>query len=124
MYGQSHQNPLDLDLISLRAGDDEGGSLSPEDFEEAENADYSKQEDHDEDGNAGLFEGDIQLNEEDRTAMDNGISLREVVGSRKWPNVDGIVKVPYTFPRGLSSSRRRDIARVVQEFEEKTCIRC
>ena len=118
-------------LLILVAGgktkgdDDEGGSLSPKDFDNAMTMDSSGEGDQDEDGSATLFEGDIDLTADDRDAMDRGIELREVVGSasRKWPKANGVVTVPFTMPNGLSSSRKADIAKVVQEFAQKTCIR-
>ena len=46
------------------------------------------------------------------------------MGSRKWPKgSDGLVKIPYKVPAGLSKKRRADIAKAVLEFKQKTCIR-
>ena len=41
----------------------------------------------------------------------------------KWPKIQGYVIVPFTFPRLASKQDKADIAHVVTEFEEKTCIR-
>ena len=108
-----------------KGNDDEGGSLSAEDFENAKHKDFSNEEVHDEDGSSSLFEGDIELTTDDRDALDRGIELREVVGGahRKWPMKNGVVEVPYTIPSGLSSERKTTIARAIQEFRDKTCIR-
>ena len=105
--------------------DDEGGSLSLEDFKNAKDMDFSGEGDQDEDGSPDRFEGDIDLSHSDKNAMDTGVKLREVVGSasRKWPKRYGFVKVPYTLPSGLSMKRKADIAKAIIEFETKTCIR-
>ena len=64
-----------------------------------------------------IFEGDMLL--------DNYDYIGEVIidVNRKWPKVGEVVIVPYTFPFYASEQQRADIARVVQEFESKTCIR-
>ena len=48
----------------------------------------------------------------------------QVTGRWKWPkSADGLVRVPYKIPSGLSRERRGDIAKAVKEFKDKTCIR-
>ena len=48
----------------------------------------------------------------------------QVTGRWKWPkSADGLVRVPYKIPSGLSKARRGDIAQTVKEFKDKTCIR-
>ena len=48
----------------------------------------------------------------------------QVTGRWKWPkSADGLVRVPYKIPSGLSKERRGDIAKTVKEFKDKTCIR-
>ena len=107
------------------SGNDEGGSLSPQDFEKAKQKNVSGGEVHDEDGSPDLFEGDILLTDNDRDAMDRGIGMREVVSgdNRKWPVTDGLVYVPYTIPSDLDEDATTEIARAILEFDEKTCIR-
>ena len=107
---------------------DEGEALTEEDFKNALTEVYSDDDVADEDQSAELFEGDIQLTDEDRTALEEGglTSLREVVGLsiRKWPKgEDGHVTLPYYIPSGMSKSKRSAIARVVLEYQTKTCIR-
>ena len=110
---------------------DAGEPLTEEDFNFAEseefNTELANEETHDEDDSATLFEGDIEISdEEQRNALaERGIpGLREVVGSRKWPkSSDGLVRVPYKVPSGLSKKRRAAIAKAVLEFKQKTCIR-
>ena len=41
----------------------------------------------------------------------------------KWPVVNDIITIPYTFPSTATKQDKADIARVVKEFETKTCIR-
>ena len=64
---------------------DPGEPLTQEDFEYAESAEFqneiASEEDHDEDGSASLFEGDIEMSdaEQRQALMDRGIpGLREV----------------------------------------------
>lgn len=123
----SIQHPLEdnLPVDGQYNRDDEGGSLTEEDFTNGANMVTTDQEVHDEDLSTDLFEGDITLNDEDRAALEEGIDLREVVGQsrRKWPATNGIVNVPYAFPSDMPRVRRAAVARVVQEFATKTCIR-
>ena len=110
---------------------DAGEPLTDEDFAFAESDEYNSEvaneETHDEDQSAAKFEGDIEISDdEQRTALaERGIpGLREVVGSRKWPkSSDGLVRIPYKVPSGLSKKRRAAIAKAVLEFRQKTCIR-
>ena len=103
--------------------DDEEGSLSSEDFTNALAEDFEKGKPiHDEDDSSDLFEGDIQGDKEQlRMLAEN----REVVGDsgRKWPKYNGIVTVPYTFPSSTSKQSRSEIAKVIDEYKTKTCIR-
>ena len=132
---------------------DLGEPLTQEDFDYVDSEEYklkiSNEEEHDEDMSDSLFEGDIQLSEEERQVLEErGIpGLREVcmikkkkdyhivfcnwkpsdlqvTGRWKWPkSADGLVRVPYKIPSGLSKARRGDIAQTVKEFKDKTCIR-
>ena len=71
---------------------------------------------------AGLFEGDIVLPD----GTDPEEAMREVTkdDGKKWAKSDdGLVRVPYTIPGGLDEYGRWAIARVVQEYAAKTCIR-
>ena len=51
-------------------GDDEGGSLSAHDFDKAAHTNYSGEKVHDEDGSTNLFEGDIELSDDDKDAFE------------------------------------------------------
>lgn len=100
--------------------------LTDDDFKTALTAHFG--DGADEDQSPDLFEGDIELNEEDKAALaDRGfVGLREVVGfkNRKWPKGnDGMIRVPYAVPAGLSQTIRSKIARIVLEYQAKTCIR-
>jgi len=100
--------------------------LTDEDFKTALTAQFG--DGADEDQSPDLFEGDIELNDEDKAALsDRGfVGLREVVGfkNRKWPKgEDGMIRVPYAVPAGLSQTTRSKIARIVLEYQAKTCIR-
>ena len=118
------QTPLKpLESRDEQQVDDEEGSLSSEDFTNALAKDFEKDKPiHDEDDSSDLFEGDITGDKEQlRMLAEN----REVVGNiaRKWPKDDGIVTVPYTFPGSASKQSRSEIAKVIDEYKTKTCIR-
>jgi len=122
---------LGITAVSASAFRDAGEPLTEEDFEFAESDEYNSEldaeETHDEDQSQALFEGDIDISdgEQKRALAERGVpGLREVVGSRKWPKgSDGLVKIPYKVPAGLSRKRRAAIAKAVLEFKQKTCIR-
>ena len=72
-------------LIGIVREADPGEPLTSEDFEYAESAEFqneiANEEDHDEDGSASLFEGDIEMSdaEQRQALMERGIpGLREV----------------------------------------------
>ena len=103
-----------------RQDEREGGSLSDEDFMHALDPNFvDTKEIHDENMDPNLFEGDIENYNEETAAA------RSVVTGQqwKWPKKNGIVSVPFTFPSGLDSKTKAEIARVVQEYKDKTCIR-
>ena len=64
-----------------------------------------------------VFEGDIILDDYDY--------VDEVTTDvkKKWPKTGDVVIIPFTFPEDASEQERADIARTVQEFQTKTCIR-
>ena len=64
-----------------------------------------------------VFEGDIILDDYDYV----GEVTTDV--KKKWPKSGDVVIIPFTFPADASEQERADIARTVQEFESKTCIR-
>ena len=45
------------------------------------------------------------------------------IKDKKWPKTNEFVTIPFTFPSTASKQDKADIARVVKEFERKTCIR-
>ena len=105
---------FELDETMLRGDeDDEGGFLTPEDFENVGNR-TNEDADHDEDGNPDYFEGDVvNGNEEDRDAEFN----------KKWPMRNGKVYIPYTIPSNFPSANRAQVANAIAEYEQKTCVR-
>ena len=106
-----------------RQDDDEQGSLSSEDFTNALAKDFEKDKPiHDEDDSSDLFEGDIEGDKKELRMLTEN---REVVGhpGNKWPKYNGVVTVPYTFPSSTSTQSREEIAKVINEYETKTCIR-
>ena len=70
---------------------------------------------HDEDGNPDYYEGDV--------VQGDGKDVRDAHFERLWPKVNGLVSVPYTIPSYFPQSSRHDLANVITEFEEKTCVR-
>ena len=118
---RSLQPPLE-DNPSEKDRQDAGGVLTPEDFQNALYIVDSDEKEHDEDNSDTLFEGDIIVSNDDRKL--NYVQLREVVKRRKWPkSSDGKVYVPYTIPSYMSSMKKALLAKVVLEYESKTCIR-
>ena len=94
--------------------DDEGGMLMPEDFKNVGNR-HNEDNPEDEDRNPDFYEGDC----EDCKAED-----RDAVFNKTWPKgQDGLVTVPYTIPSDFSSKNKEDLAKVITEYEEKTCVR-
>ena len=65
---------------------------------------------------AGLFEGDIMV--------DEGLGAAINIQERLWPKSnDGFVYVPISFPATASKDEKAAIARTVTEFKNNTCIR-
>ena len=106
--------------------DDENGVLTDQNFKNANSPDFdSDKPEHDENSDQDLFEGDIQGHKEALMAMRSSVTSREVVEheGQKWPKSNGVVAVPYTFPSSMSSNSRDELAKVITEFETKTCIK-
>ena len=125
---QTPLNPLREKPQINREDDDEGGSLSDEDYLKAFDTDFDENEpDHDEDSDPELFEGDIQGDKEELRAARALVNNREVVAhpGKKWPkNSNGKIIVPYTIPSTLKDKTTKgEIAKVIQEYKDKTCIR-
>ena len=125
----SYQHPpYDVASHHEESREDLGNPLTEENFYDALTEVYSDDGVPDEDQSASLFEGDIVLNEDDKKALAEGgkEQLREIVGLdiRKWPKGDdGLVQVPYYIPNGMPGPKKSQIARVVLEYQTKTCIR-
>ena len=98
----------------LKETDDESGHLIPEDFKDVGNR-KNVDSGHDEDGNPDYYEGDV--------VQGDGKDVRDAHFERLWPKVNGLVSVPFTIPSYLPQSNRHDLASVITEFEEKTCVR-
>ena len=106
--------------------DDENGALTDQNFENANSPDFdSDKTEHDEDSDQDLFEGDIQGDKEALRAIRSSVTSREVLGheGKKWPKYNGVVAVPYTFPSSMSSNSQDELAKVITEFADKTCIK-
>ena len=90
------------------------------DYENAKNVTFqriAKGFETNNDSDLEIFEGDIILDDYDYT----GEVTTDV--DKKWPKNGDVVIIPFTFPADASEQERADIARAVQEFESKTCIR-
>ena len=125
---QTPLNPLQEEAQVNREDDDDNGILSDEDYLTALETDFNDNEpDHDEDTDPDAFEGDIQGDKEELRAVRALVNNREVVAhpGRKWPkNRYGKIIVPYTIPSSLKDKTTKgEIAKVIQEYKEKTCIR-
>ena len=105
---------LDLDDLIMKETADEGGHLNPADFKDVGNR-QSLDSGHDEDGNPDFYEGDV--------VHAGGKDERDAHFERLWPKVNGFVSVPFTIPSYFPQSNRNDLANVITEFEEKTCVR-
>ena len=93
--------------------DDEGGVLTPEDFDDVNNR-HNEESTHDEDGNPDFFEGDVVNGREDD---------RDAAFNKKWPKKNGLVYVPYTIPSAFPADSRKALANAITEFEQNTCVR-
>ena len=110
-------------FIFLIVEDDEndiGGHFVEEDYQNAENETFYRVANGFEmnnDSSPNIFEGDILLDE----FNDMGEVTTNI--SRRWPKNGDVVIEPFTFPSSASKQHKSDIARVVLEFQSKTCIR-
>ena len=124
---------LAINDTDLDSGMGEGKPLDATDFANGNNIDMSISDGKDPindvlDSENDLFEGDIDLNnEQEAMIQDEGnadfISLRAASTKRKWAKIGNIVPIPYLLSSSYSSSERATIARAFTEFETKTCIR-
>jgi len=110
----------------LNGGNDPGEPLTPKNFEDA----WSVPNDNDdEELSPNMFEGDIQLSQDERELLEKeGVKglMREVINTdtKKWPkDSDGYVRIPYKIQSGFRQEVRDNLARVILEFQGKTCIR-
>ena len=76
------------------------------------------------------FEGDIQLNDEQKEIFKTGtdedralIRAASTNPNHKWPKVGDYVNVPYTITSDFSQAERALIARGFQDYRKNTCIR-
>ena len=75
-----------------------------------------------------LFEGDIDLNDEQKTMIEtdldeDSVLSRAVSTKRRWTKIGNIVPIPYVLSSSYTFEERATIARAFREFETKTCIR-
>ena len=116
-------NQVTMILVLVEESDnDYGGELSNEDFANAENPQFarvSKGGEVNYDTN-DLYEGDIMITSSDG---DGGLDDVTTIMDKKWPKINDTVTIPFTFPSSATKQDKADIARVVKEFESKTCIR-
>ena len=75
-----------------------------------------------------LFEGDIDLNDEQKTMIEtdleeDSVLSRAVSTKRRWTKIGNIVPIPYVISSSYTFEERATIARAFREFETKTCIR-
>ena len=75
-----------------------------------------------------LFEGDIDLNDEQKTMIEtdleeDSVLSRAVSTKRRWNKLGNIVPIPYVISSSYTFEERATIARAFNEFETKTCIR-
>ena len=123
----------DSDEISIDEGIGQGRSLDETDFANGNKIDLSQAIAHDPieealDGGDNLFEGDIDLNNEQKEMIENDLgyslaSSRAVTRKRKWAKIGNIVPIPYVLSSSYTSEERATLARAFEEFESKTCIR-
>ena len=76
------------------------------------------------------YEGDIALNAKEEEIIVNGteedsISMRAALREGHWNGNprDKFIYVPYTLSRDFDRKERTNIARAIEDYEEKTCIR-
>ena len=76
----------------------------------------------------GNYQGDIMLNEEQRVMIAGGtrsLDERNLKFVGHWPRNGSVVNVPYTTDDwdDFSTSQKANIARAIEEYGNKTCIR-
>ena len=123
----------DSDETSIDDGMGKGMPLDETDFANGNKIDLSQAIAHDPiedalDGGDNLFEGDIDLNNEQKEMIENDLgynlaSSRAVTRKRKWAKIGSIVPIPYVISSSYTSEERATLARAFNEFESKTCIR-
>ena len=76
------------------------------------------------------FQGDIVLNAKEKEIITNGtkndsISMRAAMREGHWngnPRDDNVY-IPFTISREFKKRERKNIARAIEDYNEKTCIR-
>ena len=130
MYITIKKIRYELYFVFSETSDDEGGSLSADDFRNAQNISFLEQTIRDESifnnlTNSNIFEGDIEVDniedfENDFSSLNDFVSNNDY----KWNMRSGpFLKLPFTIPSGLSTDDKAQIARVVWEFRSKTCVK-
>ena len=61
---------------------------------------------------------------DDTAEMFGGGSFGDTTPSKQWPIEDGHITVPYTIPSNLPSWKKQDLCCAINEFHEKTSVRC
>ena len=130
MYITIKKIRYELYFVFSETSDDEGGSLSADDFRNAQNISFLEQTIRDESifnnlTNSNIFEGDIEVDNIEDFGNDFS-SLNDFVSNNdyKWNMRSGpFLKLPFTIPSGLSTDDKAQIARVVWEFRSKTCVK-
>ena len=117
-------------FVFSETSEDESGSLSAVDFQNAQNKSFLEPTTRHESifnnlTDTNLFEGDIEVDHIDD--FENEVfSFNDFVSNNdyKWNNRSGpFLKLPYTLPSGLSTGDKAQIARAVWEFRSKTCVK-
>jgi len=113
-----------------------GGHITEQDFENGRKIDLETERPKgtnplaraiDEYG-GGNYEGDIMLNEEELAIMGGrkrSLEKRLLSFAGHWPRNGSVVNVPYTTDdwNTFSTSEKANIARAIEEYDNKTCIR-
>ena len=73
------------------------------------------------------YEGDMMLNEEEKEAhkadTNETSNAATTLEQRKWPKKGNETRVPYVISSSFSTGERRKIAKAIQDYESKTCVR-
>ena len=73
----------------------------------------------------GNYQGDMILTEKQYDQIVNGTTKRAlgIINTKYWPKTGKVVNIPYMIDNVFDKNERAHIARAIDEYRKKTCIR-